>query len=152
MRGLRQLVPRRPALRLAMAAVALLAAAGAGAGAAYWQGGADRQLATRYQQTIGVPASQFPTPVAITSETGAVVGHVFFYQGSPAWVTVALSAAPASGDYAMSVVAKDGRRYPEGVCTVTGRTGISGYPLPIDIAEVAAIDLIRPGIQLTVHP
>ena len=139
-------------MRLAAAALALLAAAGAGAGIAYWQGAPDRQLATRYEQTLGVPGDHFPTAVAITTATGSVVGHVFFYPGSPAWVTVALTAAPASGNYAMSVVAKDGRRYPEGVCTVNGTTGTSGYPLPVEIADVAAIDLTQPGIRLTVHP
>jgi len=143
---------RRPRMRLAAAALALLAAAGAGAGIAYWQGAPDRQLATRYEQTLGVPGDHFPTAVAITTATGSVVGHVFFYPGSPAWVTVALTAAPASGNYAMSVVAKDGRRYPEGVCTVNGTTGTSGYPLPVEIADVAAIDLTQPGIRLTVHP
>jgi hypothetical protein len=138
----------RPALRLAAAAIMLLIAAAAGAGITYWQGAADRRLAAQ----VGTAASLFPRAVPITGPSNAVVGHVFLYNGSPSWATVELTSAPESGDYAMTVVATDGQRYPEGVCTVTGQRGISSYPLPVPLGQIAAIDLTRPGIALTGHP
>jgi hypothetical protein len=88
----------------------------------------------------------------VTTATGTVVGHVFLYQGAPPWVMVALTAAPEPGDYTMVVVTRDGYQYPAGVCAVTGRTGTTGYPLPVPVAQIASIELTRPGIQLLVHP
>src|SRR5215475_1019167 len=143
---------RRPSVRLAAASVALVVAAGVGASVAYWQGASDRNLAQRYQQTIGASGASFPQALPVRAGTGSVVGHVFLYEGTPAWATVALTNAPESGDYAMTVIAKGGKRYPEGVCTVTAGSGISGYPLPIRITDIASIELARANLRLTVHP
>ena len=65
---------------------------------------------------------------------------------------VAITAAPESGRYTMFVLSTNGNRYPAGVCVVTDRAGTAGYPLPVPVAEIAAIELSRPGVMLTVHP
>lgn len=142
---------RRPSVRLAAAAAALVVASGVGASVAYWQGASDRHLAQRYEQTLAAGAA-FPQALPVRTGTGSVVGHVFLYEGTPAWATVALTNAPESGDYSMTVIATTGKRYPEGVCTVTAGSGISGYPLPIRIGDIASIELARADLQLTVHP
>jgi hypothetical protein len=77
---------------------------------------------------------------------------MYLYPGSPPWVMVALTDAPEPGNYAMDVVTAAGVRYPAGVCPVTGHTGTIGYPLPVPIAGIAAIELTRPGLRLTVYP
>jgi len=142
----------RVGVRLVAAAIVVVLAAVGGAAVAYWHGASDRRLAAQYEQTIGAAGGQYPRAVKVTTANGSVVGHVFFYTGAPAWATVALRDVPQSGDYAMSVLATDGKRYPEGVCTVTAGNGIASYPLPVTVAEIAAIELTRPGIALTVTP
>jgi hypothetical protein len=77
---------------------------------------------------------------------------VYLHQGAPAWVMVAITAAPEPGDYTMDVVTVGGVRYRAGVCPVTGRTGTIGYSLPVPIASIATIELNRPGVRLTVRP
>jgi hypothetical protein len=135
---------------LVAAAVAVALAAGAGAAGTYWGGAADRRLADRYRQTVA--AGRYPQPTPVTTAAGSVVGQVFLYQGAPPWVMVALTAAPEPGDYTMVVVTRDGYRYPAGVCPVTGRTGTTGYPLPVPVDRIASIELTHPGIRLSVHP
>jgi hypothetical protein len=138
------------ALRLAAAAVVLAVAAGGGAAAAYWQSASDRHLADRYRQTVA--AAGYPTATPVISTTGAVVGHLFLYQGSPSWAMVAITDAPQSGNYSMAVLTTSGHRYSVGVCNVTGRTGTAGYPLTVPVSQIAAIELSQPGVRLTAHP
>lgn len=144
----RRLPPR--AVRLAAAAVVLAITAAGGAAAAYWQAASDRHLADRYRQTIA--ASGYPTATAVTSTSGTVVGHLFLYQGSPPWVMVAITDAPQPGDYTMVVLTTSGRSYSVGVCAVTGRSGTAGYALTVPVAQIAAVELSRPGIRLTARP
>jgi hypothetical protein len=137
-------------VRLAAVAVVLAVTAAGGAAAAYWQSASDRHLADRYRQTV--TALGYPTATPLTSTTGAVVGHLFLYQGSPSWAMVAITDAPESGNYSMVVLTTSGYSYSVGVCDVTGRTGTAGYPLTVSVAQIAAIELSRPGIRLTAHP
>jgi hypothetical protein len=137
-------------VRLAAAAVVLAIAAAGGAAAAYWQAAADRHLADRYRQTIA--ASGYPTATAVTSTSGTLAGHLFLYQGSPPWAMVAITDAPQSGDYTMVVLTTSGRSYSVGVCAVSDRSGTGGYPLTAPVAQIAAVELSRPGIRLTARP
>ena len=138
------------AVRLAAAAVVLAISAGGGAAAAYWQAASDRHLADRYRQTIA--ASGYPTATPVTTTSGTIVGHLFLYQGNPPWAMVAITDAPQSGDYTMVVLTTSGRSYSMGVCAVTGRSGTAGYPLTVPVAQIASVELSRPGIQLTGRP
>lgn len=139
------------AVRLVAAAAALVVAVGAGVAVESWRTEPERRLADEYRQVLARPASG-PRSVAVTTDSGAPVGSVYLYQGSPAWVMVAITAAPEPGDYTMDVVTVGGVRYRAGVCPVTGRTGTIGYSLPVPIASIASIELNRPGVRLTVHP
>ena len=138
------------AVRLAAAAVVLAITAAGGAAAAYWQAASDRHLADRYRQTIA--ASGYSTATAVTSTSGTVVGHLFLYQGSPPWAMVAITDAPQPGNYTMVVLTTSGRSYSVGVCAVTGRSGTAGYALTVPVAQIAAVELSRPGIRLTARP
>jgi hypothetical protein len=140
---------RRPT-RIAAGATALLLAAGIGAGVTYASGNADRRLADRYRQTAA--GAGYTDAAPVTSADGTVVGHLYVYQGAPAWAIVALTAAPASGSWNMSIVTRDGLRYPMGVCTVTGQRGVTGYALPMPVDQIAAVDLDQGDIRLTVRP
>ena len=149
-RAVRSLAARPLAVRLVAAAVALVVAVGAGVAVESWRTEPERRLADEYRQVLARPPSG-PRSVAVTTDSGAPVGNVYLYQGSPAWVMVAITAAPEPGDYTMDVVTVGGVRYRAGVCPVTGRTGTIGYSLPVPIASIATIELNRPGVRLTVH-
>jgi hypothetical protein len=138
--------PWRTGLRLAAAAAALLVAVSAGAVM-----GAAMQSWRTAPQRPAPPAVAGARAGTVTTERGAVVGHVYLYPGAPPWVMVSITGAPESGDYAMTVVTGDGRSYQAGVCPVSGGTGTTGYPLPVALARIAAIELSRPGVRLTVH-
>jgi hypothetical protein len=131
--------------------MALLIAAGVGAGVTYASGSADRHLAERYRQ-VATSGAGYTNAAPVTSADGTVVGHLYLYQGAPAWAIVALTAAPAAGAWDMSIVTRGGLRYPMGVCTVTGQRGVTGYALPMPVDQIAAVDLDHAGIRLTVRP
>jgi hypothetical protein len=147
----RPLAVRPLAVRLVAAAAALLVAAGAGAAVESWRTGPERRLADEYRQVLARPVAG-PRSAAVTTDSGEVVGNLYLYQGSPAWVMVTITAAPQPGDYAMDLVTVGGIRYRAGVCPVTGRTGTIGYSLPVPIGSIAVIELNRPGVRLSVHP
>lgn len=142
---------RPVAVRLVAAAAALIVAVVAGAAVESWRTEPDRRLADEYRQVLARPATG-PRSAAVTTDSGGVVGNVYLYPGSPAWIMVAITAAPEPGNYVMDVVTVDGVRYQAGVCQVTGRTGTVGYSLPVSIGSIAAIEMTRPGVRLTVHP
>jgi hypothetical protein len=144
--------PRPLAARLLAAAAALMVAVSAGVALESWRAAPDRRLADQYRHVLAQPGGAGPRSAAVTTDRGDVVGNVYLYPGSPAWIMVAITAAPEPGNYAMDVVTVDGIRYPAGVCPVTGRAGTIGYSLPVSIARIAAIELTRPGVRLTVHP
>ena len=138
--------------RLLAAAAALVVAVSSGAAVESWRTAPDRRLADQYRRVLAQPSLAGPRSAAVTADNGDVVGNVYLYQGSPAWIMVAITAAPEPGSYAMDVVTVDGTRYPAGVCPVAGSVGTIGYSLPVPIGSIAAIELTRPGVRLTVHP
>jgi hypothetical protein len=139
------------AVRLVAVAAALILAVVAGAATESWRTEPDRRLADEYRQVLARPATG-PKSAAVTTDSGDVVGNVYLYPGSPAWVMVAITNAPEAGNYTMDVVTVDGVRYQAGVCPVSGRTGTVGYSLPVSIASIGAIELTRPDVRLTVRP
>jgi len=138
-------------VRVVSAFMAVLLATGLGAGVSYLEGGPDRHLADRYRQMTAAGAG-YADAAPVTTVDGTVVGHLYVYQGAPAWAIVKLTAAPAAGAWDMSIVTRDGLRYPMGVCTVTGHSGVTGYALPMPVDDIAAVDLDHAGIRLTVRP
>jgi hypothetical protein len=138
-------------VRIVASAMALLLAAGLGAGGAYLGDSPDRRLAEQYRQ-VTVTGPGYTNAAPVTTVDGTVVGHLYLYQGAPAWAIVALTAAPAAGAWEMSILTRAGLRYPMGVCTVTGHSGVTGYALPMPVDQIAAVDLDHAGIRLTVRP
>ncbi|MBO0871338.1 MAG: hypothetical protein J2P15_22515, partial [Micromonosporaceae bacterium] len=109
-------------------------------------------VADRYRQAQVANAGRYPKAAEVTTATGAVVGRVYLYQGSPSWVMVSLFGAPEPGRYAMTVQTADGTSYPAGSCVVTGHSATVGYPLPVSANQISAIDITRPGVRLSVRP
>ncbi|HEY7224132.1 MAG TPA: zf-HC2 domain-containing protein [Micromonosporaceae bacterium] len=143
---------RRPVLRFATLGLALLLAVSGGVAVTLWQTAPQRRLAEQYQDVLSVASGRYFTAAAVTSESGQVVGHIVFYQGTPSWMVVALTDAPQPGDYTMTIVTDNGYRYAAGVCHVVDRSATVGYGLPIDVASIAAIELTQPDVRLIAYP
>ncbi|HEY2948416.1 MAG TPA: hypothetical protein VGJ53_08465 [Micromonosporaceae bacterium] len=135
----------RPVLAVA---VAVVVAAGLGASVVQWRTADDRMLAERYRQTLAVGGGRYLTAAQLTTEAGTPAGTVFLYEGRPSWLVASVTAAPADGAYAMTVVDRNGVSHPVGVCAVADGRGTSGYALYRHVADVAAVQLRGPGGDL----
>jgi hypothetical protein len=135
----------RPVLAVA---VAVVVAAGLGASVVQWRTADDRALAERYRQTLAIGEGRLLKAVQLTTDAGAPVGTVFLYEGRPSWLVASVTAAPADGAYAMTVVDRDGISHPVGFCPVADGRGTSGYALYRHVSDVAAVQLRAPGGEL----
>ncbi|MEO3854073.1 hypothetical protein [Acrocarpospora sp. B8E8] len=135
--------PRRAVLRPAAVAAAL--AWSALCAGAVWQATAeDRQLAQTYRDTLAVANGRYLT-AAVLYSGGDRVGHAFGYQGSPSWILVTIESGHVSGTYQIWLVTFDGRRVAAGSVTVTDGRGSAGTAIGVPIAQVARLELTRPG-------
>jgi hypothetical protein len=136
--------PRAPRWRAAVAAAAL-AALLAGS-AVYLVGGADRELATSYRRTLSVADGEYFGARPLRNETGAAVGHVFGYQGSPSWVFCLVRAGHAEGTYRIEVTVEGGETWAVGEMRVAeGKQASWAQTLDVDLHEVERITLVERG-------
>lgn len=141
---------RRMMLAVGASAAALLLVAGGSATIVYQQGETDRALAEQYRQTLSIANGRYLKAARLTTAAGEQSGTVFLYQGSPSWLLVSISAAPADGRYEIRVRDRSGVLRSIGVCQVKDRSGTTGYRLDITVAHVAEIQLTQDSqIRLT---
>lgn len=140
--------PRRARLLAAVAAVLL--AVVSGGGLVWWHTAPDRALAEHHRQTLAVANGRYLRAVALTTDAGMQVGTVFLYQGTPSWLLVTVSGAPADGRYEIVAVDRSGGTHRLGVCVITDRAGTTGYRLDLPVATVGEVRLRGPdGASLT---
>ena len=85
------------------------------------------------------------TAAGLAESSGQKAGHVFAYQGSPSWLFVELTAAPASGVYAIRLVTTDDRTVSAGVCRVTAGSGAYGRTIDLAVSAIRRVELVQPG-------
>ena len=112
--------------------------------------GEDRQLAAHYRHTLAVADGRYLTAAGLTEASGQKAGHVFAYQGSPSWLFVELTAAPASGPYAIRLVTTDNRTVNAGICQVTAGSGSYGRTVDLAISVIRRVELVQPGSPMLV--
>jgi hypothetical protein len=139
-RPTRRLVVRAAAAVLAAALVAVLAV-----GLTWRHAADDRRLAEHYRQTLAVADGRYLTAAGLAAASGQKAGHVFAYQGSPSWLFVELTAAPASGSYAIRLVTTDNRTVDAGVCRVTAGSGAYGRTIDLAVSAIRRVELVQPG-------
>jgi Putative zinc-finger len=139
-RPTRRLVLQAAAAMLATVLVAVLAV-----GLTWRHTAEDRQLAAHYRSTLAVADGRYLTAAGLVAATGQKAGHVFAYQGSPSWLFVELTAAPASGSYAIRLVTTDGRTVDAGVCRVTAGSGSYGRTIDLAVSAIRRVELVQPG-------
>lgn len=138
--------PRRAwprASRLLQVAAAALLAAGIAAGLVWWRTAPDRELAHEYRQALEIGDGTSLRAAPVTADSGAVVGHLYAYQGRPSWIYITVTAAPAAGRYDVLLTAEDGRRWQLGTCVVTNRYCGTGATLTIPVDDVSTVRLDR---------
>ena len=140
---------RRPARRLVLrAAAAVLAAvlvAVLAVGLTWRRTADDRQLAAHYRNTLAVADGRYLAAAGLVAASGQRAGHVFAYQGSPSWLFVELTAAPASGPYAIHLVTTDNRTVSAGICRVTAGSGSYGRTIDLAVSAIRRVELVQPG-------
>jgi Putative zinc-finger len=136
---------RRLVLRAAAAVLAAVLVAVLAVGVTWRHTADDRQLAAHYRQTLALADGRYLTAAGLVAASGQKAGHVFAYQGSPSWLFVELTAARASGAYAIRLVTTDNRTVNAGVCRVTAGSGSYGRTIDLAVSAIRRVELVQPG-------
>jgi hypothetical protein len=140
---------RRPLVPVAAAATAALVTAGAMLVAF----DDDRDLASRYRETLAEANGKYLAAAELSAPGGQRAGTVFGYEGEPSWVLVTMyqSARPSPGRYDVQVVTGDGKRVELYPIHVRNRGGSGGGSIPIHFHDVSEVRLIGPGRGNVLH-
>lgn len=135
----------RVAKRSWLAAAALMVIAALGGGAvAYVAGANERDLASSYRRTLTVADGQYFAARQLQDETGATVGHVFGYQGSPPWIFCVVDSGRAKGVYDIKVSVRGGDTWTAGEMQVAeGKGGTWGRSLGIDLHDLEEVSFVE---------
>jgi hypothetical protein len=136
---------RRRTWRLAVQVAAAVVVAALGAGLVWWHTSPDRRLAAEYREALAVGDGSYLRAAPVTAGAGAVVGHLYAYQGRPSWIYVTVTNAPAPGQYDVRLTAEDGRQWDLGECVVARRYCGAGATITIPVDAVSAVRLDQPG-------
>ncbi len=131
--------------RLAVQVAAVAVVAALAAGLVWWHTSPDRRLAAEYREALAVGDGSYLRAAPVTAGSGAVVGHLYAYQGRPSWIYVTVTNAPAPGRYDVRLTAEDGRQWDLGACVVARRYCGAGATIAIPVDTVSAVRLDQPG-------
>jgi len=153
-RVLRRLAPPRPVRpmrRVLVPVAAAVAAAALAVGIVLGSTSDDRRLAGQYRETLAAANGSYFEATRLHDGEGRRAGLVYGYRGSPSWIYVGLYAERGSSDYRAELALTSGRRIPLPTFRLDPATGSAGQAIPVDLQEVARIELIgaQPGDVLT---
>jgi Putative zinc-finger len=139
--------PRRRRRRILVPAFAAGAAALAAALAMWVTTKEDRDLASRYRDTLAEANGKYLTAEPLTAPGGERAGTVFGYEGEPSWVLVTVyeDERPTPGQYQAQVITAEGKRLGLGPIDVTRDGGSGGESIPIHFHRVSEVRLLGPG-------
>ncbi|PZF82075.1 anti-sigma factor family protein [Jiangella anatolica] len=142
----------RRVLPYAVAAVIAGIAGVIGAGVVWQATSDDRDLAAGYRETLEIANGRYFDAAPIVDDAGEQVGHVFLYQGDPAWVFTVLGATAEPGTYEVTVTTEDGSTEQLAENEVGPSGGESGGRVDTRIHDIERIDLVGPGgVTYTAH-
>ncbi|NEE04468.1 anti-sigma factor family protein [Phytoactinopolyspora halotolerans] len=131
---------RRAFRPLALAAAAVVIALGSAG--VVWQATSDeRDIAASYRDTLEIANGQYFAAAPLLDPAGNQVGHVFLYQGEPAWVFAVLGQAAQPGVYDV-VVATDDARHAAGTCDAENGDCGAGATVDADIRDIRYVQLV----------
>ena len=148
-RVLRELEPR-PERRRRRALVPALAAVAAGIAVAATMWVAfedDRDLASRYRDTLATANGKYLAAAPLSAPGGRRAGTVFGYEGEPSWVLVAVYEGdrPPPGRYAVEAITERGERLRLAPVRVTREGGSRGEAIPVHFHQVSEVRLLGRG-------
>ena len=147
-RVLRELeTPPRRRTRVLVPALAAAVAALAAAAAVWMVSGDDRDLASRYRETLATANGKYLAAAPLAAPGGRRAGIVFGYEGEPSWVLVTVDEgeSPPPGRYRVQAITERGERIPLGHVRVAREGGSGGEAIPVHFHDVSEVRLLGPG-------
>jgi hypothetical protein len=108
----------------------------------------DRDLASRYRNTLAEAHGRYLSAEKLAAPGGDQAGVAFGYDGDPSWVLVTLEYAEMGAhSYRVQLVTDAGRRVPIGSIQLQHGTGSLGRSIPVPFHRVAEVRLLgdKPG-------
>lgn len=139
--------PKRRRPRALVPALAALAAALVAAATVWMASADDRDLASRYRDTLATANGKYLAAAPLSAPGGQRAGTVFGYEGEPSWVLVTVyeGERPAPGRYRVEVITDEGRGVHFGPLHVTREGGSTGEAIPLHFHEVSEVRLLGRG-------
>jgi hypothetical protein len=137
--------PRRRRWRVLMPVVSAAAAAAVAVAVVLGVTSDDRRLADQYRETLAAANGSYFEATRLHDADGRRAGLVYGYRGRPSWIYVSLYADRDSSDYRAELALTSGRRIPLPAFRLDPVTSSAGQAIPVDLQDVARIELTGPG-------
>jgi hypothetical protein len=102
----------------------------------------ERRLADHYRATLATANGRDFEAARLHAPADVPAGVVYAYRGSPSWMFVAVYRPYRSGEYAVELALRSGRRVPLPGLRIDPRTGSAGQILPVDLHDVSTVLLV----------
>lgn len=131
--------PGRMRSRLVAAALASVLVTGA---AAFWITSDDRSLATHYRDALAVANGEYFGVVPLRRPNGDRAGHLFAYEGDPAWVFLIFATPLEPGRYEAELETHGGGISSLGTFEITVGDVTWGRDLPVGLRDIRAVRML----------
>ena len=123
---------------LAVAAVSVLITAAAG----FWITSDDRETAGHYRDALAVADGEYFGVVPLHRPDGNRVGHLFAYQGDPAWVFFIFDAPLEPGTYEVELGTRSGETTSVGTAQIDAGDVTWGRDIPVRLRDVGTVRMV----------
>lgn len=129
----------RMAPRLAAVAAACVILTGA---AAFWITADERETAGHYRDALAIADGEYFGVVPLRSSSGDRAGHLFAYQGDPAWVFLIFETGLEPGRYEAEIETASGEIRSLGGVDIDAGDVTWGRDIPVPLRELATVRIV----------
>lgn len=123
---------------VAVAAASVLITAAAG----FWVTSDDRRVAEHYRDALAVADGEYFGVVPLQLANGDPAGHLFAYEGDPAWVFFIFDAPVEAGSYEAQIETEAGEITSLGTADLDADDVTWGRDIPVELREVRSVRMI----------
>lgn len=132
---------------IAVAAASVLITAAAG----FWITYDDRRVAEHYRDALAVADGEYFGVVPLLLRDGDPAGHLFAYEGDPAWVFFIFDVPVEAGRYEAQIETKAGEIRSLGTAEIDAGDVTWGRDIPVELREVRSVRMIDDGDDVVVE-